>query len=76
MSINTLQIFFTVIWFVDLGYYLYPTLVNASDLKCRDFIKGAQKRHILQKEFLKKVAKIIPELYIGLLLNIKVKRIT
>lgn len=30
--------FFTVIGFADIIYYLYPTLVNASDLKCREFI--------------------------------------
>lgn len=69
MSINTLQIFFTVICFADVSYYLYPILVSASGLKCRDFITGVQKRHILQKEFLKKVVKVVPELCIGQLVN-------
>lgn len=69
MSINTLQILFTVICFANVSYYLYPTLVSASDLKCRDFITGVQKRHILQKEFLKKVVKVVPELCIGQFVN-------
>lgn len=30
--------FFTVIGFADIIYYLYPTLVNVSDLNCREFI--------------------------------------
>lgn len=38
--------FFTVIRFAD-SYYLHPTLVNASDLKCRGFMKDAQKSHTL-----------------------------
>lgn len=70
MIINTLQIFFTVICFTDISYYLYPKLVSASDLKCRDFVTGVQKRHILQKEFVKKVVKVIPELCMGQLVNI------
>lgn len=62
MTTNTLQIFFTVICFADVSYYLYPTLVSASDLKCRDFVTGVQKRLTLQKEVLKKVGKVIPEI--------------
>lgn len=51
-----------MISFTDRSYCLYPTLDSASDLKCRDFIEGMQKRHILQNEFLKKVVMIIESL--------------
>lgn len=38
--------------------------------------KDVKKKHKVQKEFRKKVVKIIPELYTGLILNLKAKRIT